>query len=170
MDIEKKEYDALIADREKLTALENTNTDLKTQVETLKGEISDLQSVVNESVKYKKDQEEIAAKALDTEAEDYISSQIAEGKVMPASKNLYIEQYKTFKAAGDDKLNVFKKDIEDRDKLIFEGALKEGTPAGKATWKNNDEFLEVINKRMKAEKIDFDKARELVLAEADQEV
>jgi hypothetical protein len=174
MTITKEEYSQLTqfkVDSEKLstelTELKATNQKLEEQMVEFKTISEKLEKTESELTALKKANEDAAEKREANEAESYIDSQIEAGILQPAVKELYLKNYRAAKADGEESLKLFKTDIESRNEDgIFENADVPGDSNIK-TFKNEEELNEMVKAKMKADGIDFMKAREIVMKDAE---
>jgi phage I-like protein len=166
IEIEKSEYDELVSFKstsaEQLVSKDNEIVTLKSEIEKQNSDIVDLKKVSDEFESYKADIAEKNKKAIENEANEYITSQINSGKILPASKEMYVKQYISYKS--DEKmLDVFKNDVEKRDTIIFQNE-KENDSSAKTEFKSTEDAQKAIEQVMKRERISWDKAREKILA------
>lgn len=167
--IQKGEYENLVAFKAKAEAADKSIGDIRGELEAT---VKEYEAFKNKMLSTEKELSEAKDKlekeiakfkaekqsAMDKEAVYYVSAQIEAGKVKPASKDLYIEQYKSFQS-DENKLKVFKDDIESREVLIFKGAIESSTE------KTDADIEKAIEIKMK-NGVDFEKARAEVFAEA----
>ena len=130
-------------------------------------QFKDLQKELAELRKFKADSLESAKKAEETEAAAWVESQVKVGKVLPKARAICLKNYMSAKAESAEDLALFKEDVENRpDAVDFEEVdmAPEGEPTGKhkVTFKNTDELNAEVERVMKAEKVDFMAALEIV--------
>lgn len=120
IEIEKAEYEGLVslkASAEKQTA---EMVALKADLEAKEKELASL-------VTFKAEAEKANAEKVKADAEAFILKAVTEGKLLPAHKDYFVGEY--IAKANDSKLEIFKADIEGRNKIIsLADTSNAGTP------------------------------------------
>jgi len=178
MEITDKEYQELLSFKQKsitsdvelssyktkVANLEKDKNDLTDKVTSLEKEKNDNAQKVKDLEKFKEDAEKEAQKKLGEEAEKFVTDAIKEGKILPASKEMYIEDYKE-KSKDEKKLKLFKDDISSRGKIINLGEFKDESGKinlNKIDPKNEEQIEEAIKHLMDKENMSWEKAAEKV--------
>ncbi len=160
----KAEYEALVKDQAQLQLMkaEVEKVTFKAQetdkvIDKLRADLVESEKE-NQSLKDKmKAVEEKEKTMLTAEATSFIDGLIQAGKILPKSKEMYVEQYMTYKASG--KLDMFKEDCQARAKIIptdnFENSSNDMNridpnldPTDLSNYKSPD--FESINKKIEA--------------------
>jgi len=118
IEIKKSEYDELIK-------MKSSNSDKDSQIENFKNKLASL-TTENENLKkekinletFKKEVEENKKITNKKEADDYVTLKIQEGKILPKFKDKYTSDYIRCKNENENSLNLFKEDIESREKIL----------------------------------------------------
>jgi len=165
IEITKSEYDELLAHKNKSEGLNNDVTNFKNEVTELKNQIAEKDQVIADFEKKVKDFEAFKnnveaekTKAADKEAMDYVDSMIKEGKVIPASKDMYVANYKRCRDEGENSLTLFKQDIESRNNGIFENESADNKTL------SSDDVEKLVELKMKQGKT-FSDARDEAIKE-----
>ena len=153
-----------------MTTLKADNETLKAQVTEKTEELVKLKNVEADLEAFKKSAEDKARADLDKEANDYVESKINDKKIIPASKDMYVKNYISFKNEGEEALKMFKDDIEKRAELLDDSSI-----TNVDTSKMNDKDIDVdkidelVETKMK-NGMKFDDARKEVYASLGMEV
>jgi len=148
IEIPKSEHDSLVAFK---SESEGTIVSLKSEVETLKAE-----KVVLE--KFKDDIAKEKVEALKVDADTFVNGIIADGKLLPKFKDMYVADYIS-KSETPENLKLFKEDCEGRDKVIELGeVIKDGKKVSAVDFSDTAKANEAIEAKMKADGTSYDVA------------
>ena len=158
IEVSKDEYNQLVTfkanNESSIVKLNAENESLTKSNEGLNEKVVTLEKDNLELNTFKKEAVENQKVSLQKEAEKYVNGVIEKGKLLPKFKDDKIADYKAKATESDEKLKLFKDDMDSRDKLLELGEHEAGSSTGgkldleKAT---NDEIDAAVEARMKAE-------------------
>lgn len=117
IELKKDEYQELLKKSSQVDVLQNELNTFKSEFDKIK---VDLKKIKDENETLKEEHETFEKRKkeeLKKEADDYISKKVNDGYITPSSKEMYVDQYITYKS-DDNKFKTFKEDIENRKKII----------------------------------------------------
>jgi hypothetical protein len=157
---------------EELLNFKSSADELNKSVETLKAEkdeaIKSLKAKEDELNTLKKDVEKKEAEMIHTEAENYVDTNIKEGKILPKFKDMYIRSYKRSKDEGEEALTLYKEEIEAREANMFKSVLTNAdtnTYNASQLLKDTDALEEAIQLKMKKTGKTWEEARKDIIGE-----
>jgi hypothetical protein len=154
IEVSKKEYTDLVTfkstNEPELAKLQAENESLVKSNDELSGQVKDNEKEIKELKTFKENAIEQNKVSLEKEANDFISGVIKDGKLLPKFKADKVADY-IEKASDENKLKLFKEDLESRDRVIELGELKDeqGNATKDAGSMSNDEINEAIEAKMK---------------------
>jgi hypothetical protein len=154
IEVSKKEYTELVTfkstNEPEITKLKAENETLSTSNKELTGKLEVAEKENKELQTFKNTAIENQKVSLKKEAEGFISGIIKDGKLLPKFKADKVADY-IEKSSDNEKLKLFKEDLESRDKVIELGELKDeqGNLVKDPKTLSNDEINEAIEAQMK---------------------
>jgi hypothetical protein len=125
MEIEKSEYDELLSfkvEAQKIGELSQTVEKMKSELESKDAELvtmkADYEKTSAELATMKAKLDDERKTAIETEAKNYIEDQVSKFKIAPKYKDIYVVDYITKRACGEENLKMFKDDIESRPTVV----------------------------------------------------
>lgn len=164
--IPKNEYDELVTFKSTHSSLEKNLETFKAETVTLKSENETLKKDVEESKKanaelvtFKEQAEKEKVETLKNDADKFIGAAIKDGKILPAHKEMYVNDF-IAKSADEALFKMFKEDIDNRDKVIELTELKDdkGNAIPKVDYNDPDSVEAAIQFKMKKDNIEWEEA------------
>lgn len=173
VEIEKEEYQRLLADSAKVESFKSETETFQNEVETLKSKLGEVESEKLELEKFKSETEKREVERVIEEAESFANALIKEGKLLPKYREDVIEEFRS-KHENKDALERYKFRMNEAGMVVDlgdvpmggndegSGDIVEKYKSDAKTFEDPDKAEKAINDVMKFKNVDREKATELL--------